>query len=120
MIFATSQEGKKQHAEDATSVNVHFVFSPVRFPVEGVKYEDCACCEIGSNVPSEMCPNEIDTSNEIDTTLIGIIVGSSIASLCVICCCGCFFLQEVLQAGDKHTRESYLGLRSFCPSSCDF
>jgi|SaaInl74LU_5_DNA_1037368.scaffolds.fasta_scaffold19185_1 hypothetical protein len=68
--------------------NVHFFFFSVCIPVEGVKYEDRTCCEIGSNVPSEMCPNEIDTSNKIS---IGIIVGSSIASLCVICCCGWVF-----------------------------
>jgi hypothetical protein len=65
--------------------------------VEGVKYEGRACCEIGSNVPSEMCPNEIDTSDGIDTSneiSIGIIVGSSIASLCVICCCGWVFYKK--------------------------
>lgn len=46
--------------------------------MEGVKYEDRACCEIGSNVPSEMCgiPDEIDTT-EIDTSTnsIGLILG---------------------------------------------
>mmetsp|Transcript_3025 Transcript_3025/g.4402 ORF Transcript_3025/g.4402 Transcript_3025/m.4402 type:complete len:399 (+) Transcript_3025:347-1543(+) len=66
--------------------------------MEGVKYEDRTCCEIGSNVPSEMCPNEIDTSNEIS---IGIIVGSSIASLCVICCCGWVFYKKCYVSSSK-------------------
>ena len=73
--------------------NVHFFFFSVCIPVEGVKYEDRTCCEIGSNVPSEMCPNEIDTSSSNDIS-IGIIVGSSIASLCVICCCGWVFYKK--------------------------
>jgi len=70
--------------------------------VEGVKYEDRACCEIGSNVPSEMCgiPDEIDTT-EIDTSTnsIGLILGITLPVLFVIifflvpalyvCCCIC-------------------------------
>ena len=58
--------------------------------VDGVKYEDRACCEIGSNVPSEMCgiPDEIDTT-EIDTSTnsIGLVLGITIPVLFVICCC---------------------------------
>ncbi len=54
--------------------------------MEGVKYSDRACCEIGSNTPSEMCsiPDEM-----IDTNTMGIggIVGVTIAAL-FICCCG--------------------------------
>jgi hypothetical protein len=64
--------------------NVHFFFSSsVCFPVERVKFEDRACCEIGSNVPSKKCPNKT-----------GIIVGSTIASLFVICCCGWVFYKK--------------------------
>mmetsp|Transcript_29640 Transcript_29640/g.46553 ORF Transcript_29640/g.46553 Transcript_29640/m.46553 type:complete len:150 (-) Transcript_29640:140-589(-) len=54
--------------------------------MQGVKYSDRACCEIGSNTPSEMCsiPDEM-----IDTNTMGIggIVGVTIAAL-FICCCG--------------------------------
>eukprot|EP00984_Skeletonema_dohrnii_P010400 scaffold4049_cov100-Skeletonema_dohrnii-CCMP3373.AAC.1 len=58
--------------------------------VEGVKYTDRTCCEIGSNFPSETCslPDEIDT---IDTIRIGVFVGSAIAVLCIICCFGWVF-----------------------------
>ncbi|KAK1735823.1 voltage-dependent calcium channel-like protein [Skeletonema marinoi] len=61
--------------------------------VEGVKYEDRACCEIGSNVPSEMCgiPDEIELldTTEIDTSTnsIGLVLGITIPVLFVICCC---------------------------------
>jgi len=65
--------------------------------VEGVKYEDRACCEIGSNVPSEMCgiPDEIDTT-EIDTSTnsIGLVLGITIPVLFVICCCGWLFYKH--------------------------
>lgn len=65
--------------------------------VEGVKYEDRACCEIGSNVPSEMCgiPDEIDTT-EIDTSTnsIGLVLGITIPVLFVICCCGWLFCKH--------------------------
>jgi len=80
--------------------NVHFFFFSVCIPVEGVKYEDRTCCEIGSNVPSEMCPNEIDTSSSNEIS-IGIIVGSSIASLCVICCCGWVFYKKCYVSSSK-------------------
>jgi len=45
-----------------------------------------------------MCPNEIDTSDESYTISIGIIVGSSIASLCVICCCGWLFYKRYVSS----------------------
>ncbi|KAK1735864.1 voltage-dependent calcium channel-like protein [Skeletonema marinoi] len=65
--------------------------------VDGVKYEDRACCEIGSNVPSEMCgvPDEIDTT-ELDTSTnsIGLILGITIPVLFVICCCGWLFCKH--------------------------
>ena len=84
--------------------NVHFFFFSVCIPVEGVKYEDRTCCEIGSNVPSEMCPNEIDTSSSNEIS-IGIIVGSSIASLCVICCFGWVFTRSVTSRRQTHQRK---------------
>ena len=56
--------------------------------VQGVKYSDRACCEIGSNTPSEMCSTPDEMIDTIDTMRIGIFVGVAIVVLFVICCCG--------------------------------
>lgn len=71
------------------------------FSVEGVKYEDRACCEIGSNVPSETC----GLPDEIDTVWIGIVVGSIIVSLCIICCCGWVFYKCYKQIPSTKTKK---------------
>ncbi len=57
--------------------------------MEGVKYSDRACCEIGSNIPSEICsiPDEMMDTNTMAMGTGGI-VGVIIASLFIICCCG--------------------------------
>ncbi len=57
--------------------------------VEGVKYSDRACCEIGGNTPSEMCsiPDEMMDTNTMAMGTGGI-VGVIIASLFITCCCG--------------------------------
>ena len=74
------------------SISSHLTLNFLFFcSVEGVKYEDRACCEIGSNVPSEMCgiPDEIDTT-EIDTSTnsigVGGILGITLFVLFVIIC----------------------------------
>ena len=71
-------------------LTLNFLFLFCFCSVEGVKYKDRACCEIGSNFPSETCslPDEMDT---IDTIRIGVFVGSAIAVLCIICCFGWVF-----------------------------
>jgi len=71
--------------------------------VEGVKYKDRACCEIGSNVPSEMCgipddddihTTEIDTCESTNSIGGGGILGITISVLFVICCCGWLFYKH--------------------------
>ena len=58
------------------------------FTVEGVKYSDRACCEIGGTIPSEMCSVPDEIIDTINTMGIGLFVGATIAVLFVICCCG--------------------------------
>mmetsp|Transcript_21625 Transcript_21625/g.33453 ORF Transcript_21625/g.33453 Transcript_21625/m.33453 type:complete len:157 (-) Transcript_21625:1770-2240(-) len=71
-------------------LTLNFLFLFCFCSVEGVKYKDRACCEIGSNFPSETCslPDEMDT---IDTIRIAVLVGSAMAVLCIICCFGWVF-----------------------------
>ena len=54
--------------------------------VEGLDYKDRACCESGSDEPSEVC--SLNNYEEMETTVrIGLVVGV-ILGLCITCCCG--------------------------------
>ncbi len=54
--------------------------------VEGVKYSDRACCEIGSNISSEMCSIP-DEKSDTDTTAVYIVIIVSWSLFVFFLCC---------------------------------
>lgn len=61
--------------------------------MEGVKYEDFACCNIGKDVPSDSCPERNEavllqqSSNLGSGAIVGIIVAVALILCCVCCIC---------------------------------
>ena len=66
--------------------------------VEGVKYSDRACCEIGSNTPSEMCSIPDEMIDTINTMRIGIFVGVVIAAQFIWLSFGIFRLFQQIRS----------------------
>lgn len=61
-------------------------------PVEGAEYEDFACCKIGEDKPSDICPNGQSVFVQSSSTLrgasiVGVVAGAVIFLGCVCCCC---------------------------------
>jgi len=75
--------------------------------VEGLEYSDRACCEIGSNFPSETCGLPNDGIDTIETMSIPFFVALSVAGLCIVFCCGAVtwkcYKQVIPQATKKVT-----------------
>ena len=64
------------------------------YSVEGLEYSDRACCEIGSNVPSETCYFPDDNGDSFGTLTprgMGLLFAVAISGLCFLCCCGAVF-----------------------------